>query len=244
MNHGDVTPGFEYRCNATASWRLFASRGWAVLEMMRRGTGVPAGCCRNSAATAVRPAPPTATNAWPPMPTPLAAVRRWPQIDGSRIRSAASRVAVWWRWSLAAPFGRWVPSTRRRRLVRCRARHAAGRYTRTALPVRRSASRRGGSTATMTSAERGPDPQLVQSISRGRQRRTDYVLGRARRRPRSDHAPGVLGTPCARYPVACSADSHQAARQGNGGLILRRPSNGIRHDPCCRHHHRQTRHAR
>jgi dienelactone hydrolase len=90
MNHGDVTPGFEslvLRHGELA--RLFVSRGWAVLEMMRRGTGGSGGTLLPE----LRPdAPPTAAYGDRRMAADiadvdavLAAVRSWSQIDPARI---------------------------------------------------------------------------------------------------------------------------------------------------------------
>lgn len=91
MNHGDVTPGFEYLVQRHGELaRLFASRGWAVLEMMRRGTGGSGGVLLPEFRSDGRP--PSVAYGDERMAANiadvdavLAAVRRWPQIDGSRI---------------------------------------------------------------------------------------------------------------------------------------------------------------
>jgi len=90
MGHGDVTPGYEYRILRSGEVaRLFVSRGWAVLEMMRRGTGGSGGTLLPE----FRPdGPITAAYGDQRMAADitdvdavLAAVRTWPGIDASRI---------------------------------------------------------------------------------------------------------------------------------------------------------------
>lgn len=90
MNHGDVTPGYEYLVQRHGELaRLFVSRGWAVLEMMRRGTGGSGGTLLPE----FRPdGPITAAYGdqrmaadFADVDAVLAAVRTWPGIDASRI---------------------------------------------------------------------------------------------------------------------------------------------------------------
>ena len=90
MNHGDVTPGYERLVQRHGELaRLFVSRGWAVLELMRRGTGGSGGTLLPELRAE---GPPTVAYGDRRMEADiadvdaaLAAVRSWPQIDSSRI---------------------------------------------------------------------------------------------------------------------------------------------------------------
>ncbi len=90
MGHGDVSPGYEYLVKRHGDLaRLFVSRGWAVLEMMRRGTGGSGGTLLPE----FRPdSPPTAAYGdrriaadIADVDAVVAAVRTWPDIDANRI---------------------------------------------------------------------------------------------------------------------------------------------------------------
>jgi pimeloyl-ACP methyl ester carboxylesterase len=90
MNHGDVTPGYEQlvlRYGELA--RLFVSRGWAVLEIMRRGAGGSGGTLLPELRS---DSPPTVAYGDRRMAADiadvdavLADVRTWPNIDPTHI---------------------------------------------------------------------------------------------------------------------------------------------------------------
>ncbi|HJQ58655.1 MAG TPA: hypothetical protein VJ890_17230 [Vineibacter sp.] len=90
MTHGDVTPGSERLVARHGELaRLFVSRGWAVVEVMRRGTGGSGGKLLPEFRS---DGPPTAAYGDRRMAADiadidaaLAVVRGWPQIDASSI---------------------------------------------------------------------------------------------------------------------------------------------------------------
>ncbi|TXL76664.1 hypothetical protein FHP25_10670 [Vineibacter terrae] len=90
MNHGDVTPGVESLVQRHGELaRLFVSRGWAVLELMRRGAGGSGGTLlpeirRDGPLTAEYGDRRMASDI-ADVDAALAAVRAWPQIDAHRI---------------------------------------------------------------------------------------------------------------------------------------------------------------
>lgn len=90
MGHGDVTVGYEYLVQRHGELaRLFVSRGWAVVEMMRRGTGGSGGTLlpefrRDGPITAAYGDRRIAADI-ADVDAVLAAVRTWPGIDANRI---------------------------------------------------------------------------------------------------------------------------------------------------------------
>lgn len=90
MNHGDVTPGHEGLVLQQGELaRLFVSRGWAVLEMMRRGAGGSGGTLlpeipRNGLPTAAYGDRRMAAD-FADVDAALAAARTWATVDPARI---------------------------------------------------------------------------------------------------------------------------------------------------------------